>query len=149
MIDIESLVFDTVFNGMRNVYSSLNITSGYVEENAVFPCVVVHEIGNEPYQRTDTDDCAENYTRVTYQIDVYSDKANTARSECKKLLALADSIMQNMKFRRQRMNEPVNTSRTIYHQYARYTAIVQAGISTTVTNNGTETTTTTFQMYRR
>ena len=149
MIDVENLVFDTVFNGVRAVYSDMNVTKGYIEEIAKFPCIVVRETNNVPVQRMNTDDCAENYTQITYQIDVYSDKQGTARSECRTMMNLVDGIMQGMKFRRTHMNEPLNIKRTVFRQYARYTAIVGKGVTTTTIVDGKEVTTTTFQMYRR
>ena len=145
MIDIENLVLDTVYNGIAAVRNDVHVTRGFIEKTAQFPCVAIREIENAPVQRTDTDACAENYSRVAYMVEVYSDKAGTARSECRDLIKLVDGIMQGMKFRRQRLNEPLNVERTIYRQYARYVAIVQKGIVTE--ENGEETIT--FQMYRR
>lgn len=141
MIDIESLVFDTVYNQLHVLFPDANITAGYDEKLAVFPNVIVQEVGNVPYQRTNTDDCAENHTRVTYEVSVESNKENTARSECKAILNAADEIMQGMKFRRIHKNKPINIDRTIYRQYARYEAIVEKPIE--VGDN------TVYQMYRR
>ena len=149
MIDVENLVIDTVINGVQAVYANLSVTQGFNEEMAVFPCIVVRETNNAPVQRMDTDDCAENFSRLTYQVDVYSDKKDTARSQCRELLNLVDGIMQGMKFRRINMSEPLNVNRTIFRQYARYTVIVGKGV-TTVTGSGDEAATTTvYQMYRR
>ena len=149
MIDIENLVFDTVYNGITAVYPNMNVCKGFIEENATFPCIAIRETNNVPVQRTNTDDCAENYSALTYQVEVYSDKQGTAQSECRKLLKLVDEIMQTMKFRRTHMNEPLNIKRSIFRQYARYTVIVDKG-TTTVTGTGNEqVTTTTFHMYRR
>lgn len=149
MIDVENLVIDTVINGVQTVYPNLPVTQGFIEKNATFPCIVVRETNNAPVQRMDTDDCAENYARLTYQVDIYSDKAGTARSECRELLNLVDGIMQSMKFRRINMSEPLNVKRSIFRQYARYSVIVGKGV-TTVTGTGDNVVeTTTFQMYRR
>ena len=141
MIDIEYLVFDTLFNAVTAVRNDVNITKGYVEETAEYPCLVVREVDNVPYQRTDTDDCAENYSRVTYQVEAFSDKQGTAMSECKELLKLADAAMQGMKFRRIHKSEPFNVNRSIFRQYTRYAVIVRDGI--------TEGEDTIYQMYRR
>ena len=149
MIDVENLVFDTVFNGVTAVHTDANVQKGFVEESAVFPCIVVRETNNVPVQSMNTDDCAENYTRITYQVDVYSDKSGTARTECRDLLNLVDGIMQGMKFRRTHLSEPLNIKRTIFRQYARYTVIVGKGVTTSETVDGEVVTTTTFQMYRR
>ena len=40
MIDIENLVFDTVYTGLHTSYPNANITAGYDEQNATFPTVV-------------------------------------------------------------------------------------------------------------
>lgn len=149
MIDVENLVFDTVFNQVRNVYPTVEINKGYIDENAVYPCIIVRETNNVPVQRMDTDDCAENFSRLTYQVDVYSDKTDTARSECRELLKLVDDAMQNMKFRRIHMSEPLNIDRTIFRQYARYSVIVGKGVTTTTGEGNEAVSTTTFQMYRR
>ena len=149
MINVENLVFDTVFNGVKAVDPSIDVSKGFIEETAQFPCVIITETDNAPVQSTDTDDCSENYTRLTYRIDVYSDKAGTAQSECKKILNIVDGIMKSMKFRRQRVNEPLNISRTIFRQYARYTVIVDKGITTTVTDGNETVTKTVFNTYRR
>ena len=149
MIDVENLVFNTVFDGVRAVFPDIAVTKGFIEESATFPSVVVRETNNVPVQNMNTDECAENYTRITYQVDIYSDKAGTARSECRDLLKLVDGIMQGMKFRRTHMSEPLNVKRTIFRQYARYTVIVGKGVETTETVDGETVTKTTFHMYRR
>lgn len=149
MIDIENLVIDTMANGIHDVHANLPVTRGYIEENAEYPCLVIREVNNEPVQRTDTDDCAENYSRVTYQIDVYSSKDGTARSECRELIKLADGIMQGMKFRRTFLSEPRLTNRSVFRQYARYTAIVAKGVTTVTGEGDSAVETTTFHMYRR
>ena len=149
MIDVENLVFDTVFNGVANVYPNAVVSKGFIEESAVFPCIVVRETNNVPVQKMNTDDCAENYSILTYQIDIYSDKAGVQRSECRDLLNCVDGIMQGMKFRRTHMNEPLNIKRSIFRQYARYSVIVGKGVTTTSGEGNEQVTTTTFHMYRR
>ena len=144
MIDVYNLVFDTIYNGITTAFpnENINITAGFIEETATFPCVVVTETDNAPYAKMSTDDNAETHTVLTYEISVYSDKLNTARSECSALLNAIDDIMQKtMKFRRVRKNRPVNINRTIYRQYALYDVIVREG--QTIGKN------TVYQMYRR
>ena len=149
MIDIENLVFDTVYNGLHTSYPNINITAGYDEQNAIFPCVIVRQMNNQPYREMNTDDCAENYSRITFEIEVLSDKKDIGRSECKELIIAADDIMQSMKFRRVHLNRPLNVDRSIWRQYARYEVIVGKPIITVTGEGNEQTTTTTFQMYRR
>ena len=141
MIDIESLVFDTVYNQLSVLFPEANITAGYDEKFAVFPAVIVRETGNTPYASGNTDDCAENYTRLTYEVEVESNKVDTGRSECKAILDAVDGIMQGMKFRRIHKNRPLNVDRTVWRQYARYEVI--AGKGQDISGN------TVYQMYRR
>ena len=149
MIDIENLVFDTVYNGLHTSYPSINITAGYDEENAIFPCVVVRQTNNQPYREANTDDCAENYARIVFEIEVISDKKDTGRSECKELIIAADDIMQSMKFRRVHLNRPLNVNRTLWRQYARYEVIAGKPTSTVTGTGNEQVTTTTYHMYRR
>ena len=146
MIDIENLVFDTVYNALHTIYPNANITSGYDEQMATYPTVIVRETNNVPYQKMNTDDCAENYARLTYEVEVFSNKADTARSECKAILKDADTVMQGMKFRRIHKNRPLNIDRTLYRQYARYEVIVGKPY---VVDEGLQTERTVYPMYRR
>ena len=143
MIDIESKIVDTIFNAVKavNAYPDADVTTGFDEKTAVFPCVVVQETNNSPYRRGNTDDCAENYTRLTYDVSVYTDNANSAKSEGKKILDIVDTALQGLKFRRIHKNKPLNISRTLFRQYGRWEVIV--GKPIVVGEN------TVYQMYRR
>ena len=150
MIDIENFVFDTVSTQLASVITdiSVNVTAGYDEHEAVFPTLIVRETGNMDYQKTSTDACSENHARVTYEIEVWSDKENTGRSECKRIITAADDIMKGMKFRRIYKSRPFNIDRTRWRQYARYDAVVEKGYQKTVTVDGKQVVNTVFQMYR-
>jgi hypothetical protein len=141
MIDIESKIVDTVFNAVLAVRPNADVTTGYDEKTAKFPCVVVFEVDSAPVRSGNTDDCAENYTRLTYEVSVYTDSANNAKTDGKEILEAVDSAMQGLKFRRTRKNRPLNISRTIFRQYARYEVIV--GKPVEIDGN------TVYQMYRR
>ena len=149
MIDIESLVFNNVYDGVHNVYADIEVTKGFIEETATFPCIVIREANNVPVQDTNTDPSAENYSRLTYTVEVYSDKAGTARSECRDLMKLVDGLMQDMKFRRTYVGDPLNINRSIFRLNARYTVVVGQGITTVSGSGNEQTETTTFHMYRR
>lgn len=141
MIDIESKVFDTIYNAVTTVYPTANVTTGYDETNAVFPCVVVEEIDNVPYRRTSTDDCVENHARLSYEVNVYTDSANHAKTDGKKILEIVDTALQGLKFRRIRKNEPLSLNRTLFRQYGRWEVIVSKPLT-----DGEDTV---YQFYRR
>ena len=148
MIDIENMVFDKVSAGFASTITTIpvNVTAGYDENSAVYPTVVVRETGNAALTKTATDDCSENHARLTYEIEVYSNKIDTGRSECKLLLNTADDIMQSMKFRRIYKSRPINVDRTVWRQYARYEVIVGKPVTY---DKGTANERTVYQMYRR
>ena len=141
MIDIESKVFDTIFNAVTASYPNADVTTGFDEQVAIFPCVVVQEVDNSAFRRTMTDDCAENHARLTYEVSVYTDNANSAKTVGKEILGIVDTAMQGLKFRRIRKNQPLNIARTIFRQYARWDVIVSK--PETVGED------TVYQMYRR
>lgn len=124
MIDIESVVFDTVFNAVSTAFPNARIDNGYVETSAVFPAVSVVETNNVPLKRTNTDNNSENYSRLYYEVNIYSDKQNTAKSEAKAIAKVADDAMKSLKFYRTVMHQLPNQDRTIFRLYMRYEVIV-------------------------
>ena len=143
MIDIESKIFDTIFNAVtaESAYPNADVTTGFDEKNAVFPCVVVEEVDNAPYQRGNTDDCAENYTRLVYEVSVYTDNKDRAKSVGRNIIGIVDDALQSLKFRRVRTNKPLNIARTVFRQYGRWEVIVGKPIT-----DGEDTV---YQFYRR
>lgn len=124
MIDIESVVFDTVFNAVSTAFPNARIDNGYVETSAVFPAVSVVETNNVPLKRTNTDNNSENYSRLYYEVNIYSDKQDTAKSEAKAIAKVADDAMKSLKFYRTVMHQLPNQDRTIFRLYMRYEVIV-------------------------
>ena len=125
MIDILSKVVDTVYNAVITGYPNINVTTGYDPKNATFPCVVVEEIDNVPYRNTATDDCVENYSRLTYEVNVYTNSQDSAKTEGREIIKIVDAALADeLKFRRIRFNKPLNVGRTIFRQYIRSEVIV-------------------------
>ena len=141
MISIENFVFDTVYSQLSVLHPEADISSGYEEKEASHLSVVIRETGNVPYQASNTDDCAENHARVTFEVEVVSDKTGESRSKIATVLNDADVIMQSMKFRRTFKSNAMNIGRTKFRQYARYEVIVGKPVEI----NGK----TVYQMYRR
>lgn len=143
MIDIQNMIVDAIFNAVKaeNAYPNADVTTGFDMKTAVFPCVVVEEVNNAPLRSTDTDDCAENHTRLVYEVSVYTNDISKAKTEGRNILKIVDDTLQGLKFRRTRTNQPLNISRTIFRQYARWEVVV--GKPITVGEN------TVYQMYRR
>lgn len=143
MIDIQNMIVDAIFNAVKaeNAYPNADVTTGFDMKTAVFPCVVIEEVNNAPLRSTDTDDCAENHTRLVYEVSVYTNDISKAKTEGRNILKIVDDTLQGLKFRRTRTNQPLSLSRTLFRQYARWEVVV--GKPITVGNN------TVYQMYRR
>ena len=141
MIDIESAVFDTVYDAVIAEFPGARVDAGYVEKSATFPAVSVIETNSVPIRSTNTDDNAENYTRLYYEVNIYSDKQDTAKSEARAIAKVVDDAMQGMKFYRTMMHQLPNQDRTIFRLYMRYEVVV--GIKTDLSGNEV------YQFYRR
>ena len=143
MIDIESKVVDAIYNAVKaqNAYPDADVTTGFDMKTAIFPCVVIEEVNNAPLRNTDTDNCAENYTRLVYEVSIYTNDVSKAKTEGRNIFKIVDDTLQGLKFRRIRSNQPLNIARTIFRQYGRWEVVV--GKPITVGNN------TVYQMYRR
>ena len=141
MIDIESKVFDTVYNAVIAVFPEARVDNGYIERTAQFPAVEVNETNSVPLRRSATDDNSEDHTRLYYEINIYSDKQNTAKTEAKAIADVVDEAMTSLKFYRTMMHTLPAQERTIYRLYARYEVIV----GETVDGEGNRI----YQFYRR
>ena len=125
MVDIESKVFDTLYNAVHAAFPNARIDASYVERNATFPYVTVSETNSVPVRRMNTDDCSENYTRLYYEVNIYSDKQNSAKSEARDIAKVCDTAMTSLKFYRTMMHQLPNQDRTLVRLYMRYEVIVE------------------------
>ncbi|MBQ1575088.1 MAG: hypothetical protein IIZ78_28495 [Clostridiales bacterium] len=146
MIDIQHLMFDTIASGVATSRPDVCVTDVFDEGTASFPCITVEQKNNIPYRRMNTAASAENYATITFQVTAYSDKQDTAKSECLTLLNLVDGIIQEKGFRRTYLSEAFNISRTIFRRYARYEAIVRQPY---VVDPDTANEKTVYEVYRR
>ena len=126
MIDIESIVFDTVYNAVIAEFPTARVDAGYIEKSATFPAVEVIETNSVPVRSANTDDNAENYTRLYYEVNIYSDKQDTAKSEARSIAKVVDDAMQSLKFYRTMMHQLPNQDRTIFRLYMRYEVVAKA-----------------------
>lgn len=140
MIDIENIVFDSVYNAVTTAFSNARVDAGYVEKSATFPAVSVIETNSIPVQMASTDESSENYTRLYYEVNIYSDKQDTAKSEARAIAKVVDSAMQGLKAYRTMIHQLPNQDRTIFRLYMRYELIVRE-----FTKDGK----TAYQAYRR
>lgn len=125
MIDIESEVFNTVSEKVREQYPEIFMTGEYVKSPSSFPCVSLIETDNQIYCNTRTSGCIENHAQVVYEVNVYSNKQRGKKAECKEILGFIDRQLEALGFTRTLMTPvPNEVDATIYRMVARYRAIV-------------------------
>ncbi len=125
MIDIESEVFNTVSEKVREQYPEIFMTGEYVKSPSSFPCVSLIETDNQIYRNTRTSGCIENHAQVVYEVNVYSNKQRGKKAECKEILGFIDRQLEALGFTRTLMTPvPNEVDATIYRMVARYRAIV-------------------------
>ncbi|MDL2302046.1 hypothetical protein LJC58_06810 [Lachnospiraceae bacterium OttesenSCG-928-D06] len=125
MIDIESEIFDMVSAKVRAKYPKIFMTGEYVKSPSTFPCVSLIEADNASYQKSQTTDSVENHVSVLYEVNVYSNKTNGKKTECKDIVSIIDSELAKFGFTRTMLNPiPNEEDATIYRMVGRYKAIV-------------------------
>lgn len=125
MIDIESDVFGLVAKELRSKVNPIYITGVYVKAPPQFPCVTVVEIDNRPVISTQTAESMENHVSVTFEVNVYSNKTDGKKRECKSIIGIIDEILLNLGFNRL-MLQPIQNEldATIHRMVARYSGVV-------------------------
>lgn len=140
MIDIEALVFDTVYNAVIAEYPNAFISGDYIEVPSTFPHVTLIEEDNSTYKKSQDDELNEHHANLMYECNVYCND-DSKKSTAKAIANIVDSTMQGMKFVRTMRNQTPNQDRSIYRITMRYSGVVGEGITTE--DN------TIYQMYRK
>lgn len=122
MIDCEVKVFNRVYAKVaplcaKNKFVSTIITA----EPTAFPAGSLIEMDNATVRDMQSSTPVENYSRVTYQLEIFA----TTKSKCREVFAVADDEMIAMNFTRmsgQYINNAGNTK--VFRYVARYEALV-------------------------
>lgn len=122
MIDVEVKVFNRVYQTVAPLCANKKFVSTIITEKpTAFPAASLIEIDNRTVRTTQSSTPVENYSLITYQLDVYA----TTKSKCREVYAAADEAMIAMNFTRtsgQYMNQLDNTK--VFRYVARYEAVV-------------------------
>jgi hypothetical protein len=95
----------------------------FSERPTAFPAACLYELDNRTVTDRQSSTPAENYARISYQLDVYA----TTKSKCREVFAAADGAMIAMNFSRvsgQFIPNPDNIK--VFRYSARYEAVVDA-----------------------
>lgn len=124
MIDIENAVFTKVKAALTNKFPNIAVESVTTYSPSKFPFVCIEEADSYSYSATRNSDSNENHAVVVYEVNAYSNKTNTKKSECKAIIAAVDTVMLGLGFTRN-TKTPINSDdASKYRIFARYTAVV-------------------------
>lgn len=125
MINIENEVFNSIATAVRDEYPRAYVVGEYVKSPSKFPCVSIVEIDNVAYDRTQTSSSLENHADVTYEVNIYSNKASGKKSECKAIASLIDNEFATLGLSRTMLQPIPNADdATIYRMTGRYRGVV-------------------------
>ena len=92
-------IYTRVANAIKADYPDAYTTSRMVASPAKFPAILIHEIDrNRPIQNTQLDFQDVQYESV-FEIQVVSNKANTAATEAYAIMELAKAAMSGLYYR--------------------------------------------------
>ena len=125
MIDIESKLFTRIANALRNEYPGIYVSPEYVRKPSHFPAVYIVEQDNTVNRAGRDTSGIEHFADVMYQVDIFSNKNNGKKAECKAIAAFIDDMFAEMGFTRSYLNPVPNIDNsTIYRLTGRWIATV-------------------------
>ena len=122
MIDCENEVYTRIARVLRDKFPGINIAGEYVNAPSSFPHVSITQSDNSVVleQMTGSAEMAQ----VMFEINIYSNKADGRKTECKTIAKVIDDVMFRMNFKRMALTPiPNMEDATIYRIVARYRAM--------------------------
>lgn len=122
MIDCEVKVFNTVHQKVAPLCAKGKFVSTVItDEPTAFPAASLIEMDNRIVRARQTSTPVENFSLITYQLEVYA----TTKAKCREVFMAADESMIALNFDRisgQYINNFSNTK--VFRYVARYEAMV-------------------------
>lgn len=125
MIDVESVVFNTVRTAMLAEFPSLQMDSRYVDLPAKFPALNLFEASNTVATNRSSSTGIERGVRVMYQADIYSNALNNRKWQAQTIRNKLDEVMTELGFTRTSV-APMSSDgdAKIYRIAVRYEALI-------------------------
>lgn len=123
MIDPENEVYTRIATMLRINFPEINIAGEYINSPTAFPHVSIVMSDNTVITDRQTTSLKECMAKVTFEINVYSNKSEGKKTECKSIAQAIDNLMYSMNFRRLAFTPVPNVEdATIYRITSRYSA---------------------------
>lgn len=124
MIDHLNEIFTTAAMMLREKHPGITVTGEYTRMPSKFPAATLDEIENITVDRLEDSSDAENFSSLTYRLQVFSNKQSGKKAEARAVFATADGVMRGLGFRRiTYTTTPEIYESTIYSITATYEAI--------------------------
>lgn len=125
MIDVEIDIFDKVARKVLEQFPDAYVASEHVLQPSSFPCVVIEEVSNIEDVNTRDSSMIENVSILVYNVNVYSNKPDEQKQECKNIIQIVDDELRKCNMNRVFYGAIDNVQDpTIYRVIARYTGRV-------------------------
>ena len=124
MIDFENQIYTKIATRLRSEFPNIKCKSITTYTPEEFPMVCIEEADNYANRYTRDTESNENFADVMYEVNVYSNKANTSKSEAKKILAVADAEFEALGFTRTVRTMLAMNNAQICRMFARYQATI-------------------------
>ena len=125
MNDFLNEIFTLVAKELRSVYPGIFVTGEYTRQPSKFPAVTLDEIENVAAENLLDSSRQENFSALSYRLQVFSNKESGKKAEARKIFSVADQEMRQLGFRRiSYTTTPEIYESTIYSITAIYEAIV-------------------------
>lgn len=119
MIDCENEVYTRVATVLREKFPGIDIAGEYVNAPSVFPHVSITQSDNAVISAKMTG--SAEFAQVMFEVNVYSNKTEGRKSQCKSIMNAIDEVMFRMNFKRLALTPVPNMEdATIYRLVARY-----------------------------
>ena len=120
MVDPENEVITRVTDAILAEFPDADISSDWSRAPAAFPHVAIY--ASNSHELESTWDSGGNCVQVfTFSVQAYSNKKGGKRTECRKILAIADDVMHSINAKRESKTALPNIEdNTIYRLAATY-----------------------------
>ena len=98
MIDVENQVYSYISDYIDDNYGSISKSSESSNTPQSFPHISIVEEDNYTYENGIDSADNENYARLTYEIDIYSNKTNGRKEEAKQIASVVDEAFNKLGF---------------------------------------------------
>ena len=112
MIDKEAEIFSRVSDAIEEAFGEgvVDMTSTYINVPHHFPHVLMEQFDSE--SAYDDGSLDEKFVRISIEFNIYSNKQDGRKYECKQIADVIDRTMRRMNFRRTLLKPIKNSTQT-------------------------------------